>query len=157
LRHILLPFVLGMAVGYLLDPLVARLARRGIPRAAAAALILVVAYGAAIAVVVLFAPIVARQVVDLVTRVPAYARAAYAALSPLVQRIQAERARGARVAGLAAKAAQQATELVGPIAAGLIGGGLAILNVVILVAITPLVAFYLLRDWPKLVTEVDGW
>src|SRR5215510_15777573 len=46
LRHILLPFVLGMAVAYLLDPLVNRLARRGIPRAVAAGVIVVGAYGA---------------------------------------------------------------------------------------------------------------
>src|SRR5207249_10342353 len=50
-----------------------------------------------------------------------------------------------------------ATDLLGPIAASLIGRGLAVLNLVMLLAITPLVAFYLLRDWPKLVTEVDGW
>jgi len=27
----------------------------------------------------------------------------------------------------------------------------------LLLAITPLVAFYLLRDWPKLVAEIDAW
>src|SRR5262245_32670231 len=156
LRHILLPFVLGMAVGYLLDPLVDRLARRGIPRAAAAGVMVVAAYGASIGAVVLLAPVLVRQLVDLVTRVPAYARAAYEALSPLVQRLEAGPG-SARVGELAAAAAQRATELVAPIAAGLIGRGLAVLNLVILLAITPLVAFYLLRDWPKLVTEVDGW
>jgi len=156
LRHILLPFVLGMAIGYLLDPLVDRLSRRGIPRAAAAGVIVVAAYGTSIAAVVLLAPVLARQVVDLVARVPAYARAVYEALSPVLHRLEAGPG-SARVAELAAAAAQRATELLGPIAAGLIGRGLAVLNLVMLLAITPLVAFYLLRDWPKLVTEVDGW
>ena len=156
LRHILLPFVLGMAVGYLLDPLVNRLARRGIPRAAAAGVIVFAAYGTSIAAVVLLAPVLARQVIDLVATVPAYARAAYEALSPLLHRLEAGPG-SARVAELAAAAAQRATDLLGPIAASLIGRGLAVLNLVMLLAITPLVAFYLLRDWPKLVTEVDGW
>jgi len=156
LRHILLPFVLGMAVGYLLDPLVNRLARRGIPRAAAAGVIVFAAYGTSIAAVVLLAPVLARQVIDLVAKVPAYARAAYEALSPLLHRLEAGPG-SARVAELAAAAAQRATDLLGPIAASLIGRGLAVLNLVMLLAITPLVAFYLLRDWPKLVTEVDGW
>lgn len=156
LRHILLPFVLGMAVGYLLDPLVDRLARRGIPRAAAAGVIVVAAYGASIAVIGVFAPVLLRQIVDLVARVPTYARAAYAALSPVLERVAAGPG-SARVAELAATAAQRGTELIGPIAADLVGRGLAVLNLVMLLAITPLVAFYLLRDWPKLVAEVDGW
>ena len=46
LRAVLLPFVLGMAVGaILLDPVVDRLARRGIPRAAAAGVIVFASYG----------------------------------------------------------------------------------------------------------------
>src|SRR5437667_83511 len=140
LRHILLPFVLGMAVGYLLDPLVNRLARRGIPRAAAAGVIVVAAYGTSIAAVVLLAPVLARQVIDLVAKVPAYARAAYEALSPLLHRLEAGPG-SARVAELAAAAAQRATDLLGPIAASLIGRGLAVLNLVMLLAITPLVAY----------------
>src|SRR5262249_36586448 len=34
---------------------------------------------------------------------------------------------------------------------------LALINLALLLAITPLVAFYLLRDWPKLLAEVDSW
>jgi hypothetical protein len=32
-----------------------------------------------------------------------------------------------------------------------------VINLALLLAITPLVAFYLLRDWPKLLAEVDSW
>jgi predicted PurR-regulated permease PerM len=156
LRHILLPFVLGMAVGYLLDPLVDRVARRGIPRAAAAGVMVVVAYGGGILAIVLLTPVVVRQIVELVASVPAYARAVYEDLSPVLQRLEA-RPGGARVTELATAAAQHATDLLGPLAAGLLGRGLAVLDLAMLLAITPLVAFYLLRDWPKLVTEVDGW
>jgi predicted PurR-regulated permease PerM len=42
-------------------------------------------------------------------------------------------------------------------AAGLIGRGVALVNVLGLLAVTPLVAFYLLRDWPKVIAEIDGW
>src|SRR5207247_10972861 len=105
-------------------PLVERLARRGIPRAAAAGVIVVAAYGTSIAAVVLLAPVLARQVVDLVARVPAYARAVYEALSPVLHRLEAGPG-SARVAELAAAAAQRATEVLRPIAASLIRRGLA--------------------------------
>ena len=55
LRHVLLPFVLGMAIGYLLDPLVDRLARRGVPRAAAAGVMVVAWWGTGILGVLLWA------------------------------------------------------------------------------------------------------
>jgi predicted PurR-regulated permease PerM len=39
----------------------------------------------------------------------------------------------------------------------LIGGGVALFNVFTLVAVTPVVAFYLLRDWPGMIRRVDSW
>jgi predicted PurR-regulated permease PerM len=38
-----------------------------------------------------------------------------------------------------------------------IGSGFAIFNVLTLVVVTPVVAFYLLRDWTGVVTRIDGW
>ena len=155
-RAILLPFVLGMAVGYLLDPLVGHLERRGISRAAAAGIMVATTYGVAIFGILLLAPLLARQTIDLVTNLPAYAHTAYDRLSPLLHRLLATSGTS-RVADLAATAGQRATELLGPITSGLIGRGLAVINLALLLAITPLVAFYLLRDWPKLLAEIDSW
>ena len=155
-RAIMLPFVLGMAVGYLLDPLVGRLERRGISRAAAAGVMVATTYGVAIFGILLLAPLLARQIINLVTNLPAYAHTAYERLSPLLHRLLATSG-GSRVADLATTAAQRATELFGSIASGLVGQGLALINLALLLAITPLVAFYLLRDWPKLLAEVDSW
>ncbi|HYZ63053.1 MAG TPA: AI-2E family transporter, partial [Acetobacteraceae bacterium] len=41
--------------------------------------------------------------------------------------------------------------------ARLLGGGFAIFNVFTLVTVTPVVAFYLLRDWPRAVARIDSW
>jgi predicted PurR-regulated permease PerM len=40
---------------------------------------------------------------------------------------------------------------------GMLGRGVALVNLASLLAITPLVSFYLLRDWPRIVAELDGW
>jgi len=148
-RAILLPFVLGMAVGYHLDPLVGHLERRGMGHG-----------GHDVRRrdlrILLLAPLLARQTIDLVTNLPAYAHTAYDRLSPLLHRLLATSGTS-RVADLAATAGQRATELLGPITSGLIGRGLAVINLALLLAITPLVAFYLLRDWPKLLAEIDSW
>ena len=39
----------------------------------------------------------------------------------------------------------------------LIGGGFALFNVLTLAVVTPVVGFYLLRDWPSVIRHVDGW
>jgi len=155
-RSILLPFVLGMAVGYLLHPLVDRLERRGISRAAAAGVMVATTYGLAVFGILLLAPLLARQIINLVTNLPAFAHTAYERLSPPLHRLLATSGTS-HVADLATTAAQRATEFLGSIASGLIGHGLALINLALLLAITPLVAFYLLRDWPKLLAEVDSW
>jgi predicted PurR-regulated permease PerM len=155
-REILLPFVLGMAIGYLLDPLVERLERRGVSRAAAAAVMVVTTYAIGIAGIVVLAPLLVRQSIDLASNVPAYTRTAYDALSPLLHRVLATSGY-AHAGDLAATAAQRVTDVLGPLATRILGGGLVVVNVLFLLAITPIVAFYLLRDWPKLVAEIDGW
>jgi len=40
---------------------------------------------------------------------------------------------------------------------GVIGSGFALFNVLTLVVVTPVVAFYLLRDWPGVVSRVESW
>ena len=155
-REILLPFVLGMAIGYLLDPLVERLERRGVSRGAAAAVMVVTAYALGIAGIVVLAPLLVRQSIDLASKLPAYTRSAYEALSPLLNRVLATSG-SARAGDVVATAVQRASDFVAPLVTKLVGGGLALVNVLFLLAITPIVAFYLLRDWPKLVAEIDDW
>ena len=40
---------------------------------------------------------------------------------------------------------------------GVVGSGFALFNVVSLAVVTPVVAFYLLRDWRRAVARVDSW
>jgi predicted PurR-regulated permease PerM len=54
----------------------------------------------------------------------------------------------------------QAGAMLGFIASALsriVGGGFALFSVISLVVVTPIVAFYLLRDWPRIVARIDGW
>jgi predicted PurR-regulated permease PerM len=155
-RGVLLPFLLGMAGGYVLAPVVDRLQRHGVPRGAAAGAMVAAAYGVAIVGVVVLGPLAVRQLIDLVGSLPAYARTLYAALNPLFHRVLAV-SDAARVTALVTEAAERGAALLGPLAQGLLGRGLAVLNLILLLAITPIVAFYLLRDWPRLVAEIDSW
>jgi predicted PurR-regulated permease PerM len=157
LSPILLPFVLGMAVGYFLDPFVNRLERMGVSRAVAAGALLVVFFAIVTLVIVLVAPIVVEQATALAQRLPDLAGWVRDSVLPTIDRL-------ARRLGLRTPLAQPSMEIVqrfagvlSGFAGGLLSGGLALVNVIALLAITPVVAFYLLRDWPKIIADVDGW
>lgn len=71
-RSILLPFVVGMALAYLLNPLVNLLQRISIPRSFGSALVLVLVIAVITGLVLMLVPLVSTQVAGLVLRLPAY-------------------------------------------------------------------------------------
>jgi predicted PurR-regulated permease PerM len=73
LSPILLPFVLGMAIAYVLDPLANYLSKRGVNRLSAAVLILASFVAALALLVLLIAPVLAKQLSAFIDNVPAYA------------------------------------------------------------------------------------
>lgn len=158
LRGVLLPFVAGMAVAYFLDPVCDRIERLGCSRALATSIVtaLFVLFMAALAA--LFLPPLERQLVDLVTALPSYIQAATEKLAPVVQALRAYLPASATpglgdVASYAGRIAGWGMDAAGR----LLGGGLALANLLSLMFITPIVTFYLLRDWDHIVRAIDGW
>jgi len=157
LRSILLPFVLGMAAGFLLDPLVAWLERRGVRRSWAASVIVAGSYASGALVLLLVVPVAVEQAGMLLARLPEWLGGALDALRPLAARLRGVAGQpgavdlSAPVEGVM----RRAGDLAGDVASGLLTQGWALANLVGLLAITPLVAFYLLRDWPRMVAAVD--
>ena len=91
LSEILLPFVAGLAIAYLLTPLTDRLEHLGVNRLAAALLIITVVVLALIYLILLVAPILGSQLSSFIESVPGYVTTLQALLSdpsrPWVQRL----------------------------------------------------------------------
>ena len=158
LRSILLPFVAGMGVAYLLDPICDWLERRGLSRTLATCLITVAAGLALVLTVVLLTPLLQQQVVTLLQRSPTYVEALRARVDPLVVLVQTTF--NLDLSQVRDQMGAQAGSILGWIAgaiAEVLSSGLALANILSLVFITPVVAFYLLRDWDLLVQRIDGW
>ena len=159
LAGILLPFVLGMAIGYVVDPVVVWLTRRGLSRGAAAGLLVGSSFAVGLVVLLVVGPLLVEQAGALLARVPAIVSAVYDGAAPLVRRLLAVVGVGPRdqVPPIVLQASARVEAMAVEWAAGLLGQGVALVNLLGLLAVTPLVAFYLLRDWPKIVTRIDGW
>lgn len=157
LRGILLPFVLGMAAGFLLDPLVSRLERHGLRRSLAASLIVVGSYGAGVLGLLLVAPAAAVQARRLWESLPTWLGRGVAALEPLAARLAGLAAPhgaldpSAAIEGVLHRAGDAAADL----GTRVLSQGWAVANLAGLLAVTPFVAYYLLRDWPRLVAALD--
>jgi len=160
LRDILLPFVAGLALAYLLDPIADRLERTGIGRLGATLLILVIFVLLFILALVLVVPLLFHQLEAFSARLPQYV-ARLQALA--VERGGAlfERFGGpeslAQMQSSVGDLLKQATAWAAGFLRGLWSGGQAIISVFALMVVTPVVAFYLLIDWDRMIAAVDGW
>jgi predicted PurR-regulated permease PerM len=159
LSNILLPFVLGMAIAYFLDPVADRLQRIGLSRTVSALVIIVGFFIIATLGFVLLLPTVVEQVVGLVARLPEYFSALFDLGRSLVERALSvlDPNEVNQLKAPFASAVQRLAELLASLVNGVFDRSLKIVNVLTLLSVTPLVAFYLLRDWPRVIDTVDGW
>jgi predicted PurR-regulated permease PerM len=156
LRGILLPFLVGMAAAYMLDPLADRLQRLGLGRTVATLALTVLFFAALVFLVLVLLPVVVDQVVDLAARLPSYLeelRGRVLRLAELLDR--QELVQNLSVQGLVAQFSQRALGFAGAALTNVLQSSLAVLNLISLVFITPIVAFYLLRDWDRMVAAVS--
>lgn len=157
--NILLPFVAGMAVAYFLDPLADWLERRGLSRTLAALLITIGFFVAAIAAFTLLIPVVVSQLDSFISRLPAFIAMFNERVLPYVQDVAGRL--GIDLRGNVQQALEenkgQAMKVLGDLVNGLLGGGWALFNMLSLLVITPVVGFYLLRDWDRMVARIDAY
>jgi predicted PurR-regulated permease PerM len=154
LHQVLLPFVVGAALAYLLDPLANRLTKRGMSRLVAALIILggfVIVLAAVLVVVV---PVLANQIFALIDHVPGYVRRLQSLVSEhswLQGMIGGSPGVEEPLKGLLNKSIGYLTGLLPT----LLSKGEALLSLFSLLVITPVVAFYLLCDWDRLLQAFD--
>ena len=157
-RSILLPFVAGMALAYFLDPIADWLERRGLSRMMATVVILVCFVLIFALSLVIVIPIIVGQLNQFALALPGYVTQLQALVaSPdafLPDWLSAQ-----------IETVKQNFSDVMSEGAGFIGGlikqiwasGKTLLDVVSLLVVTPVVAFYILLDWDKMVAKVDSW
>ena len=152
LGDILLPFVLGAAIAYLLDPIVDRLERLGTGRVLGTILILMAAFFVLFFIFLLLIPLVIDQfrllaaaAPDLVTSVQALVLNQIASLSPESEALNST------VSNLST----MAQEKLGIIFGSVMASAISLIDVIMLMVITPVVAVYLLVDWDRILEKIN--
>ena len=156
---ILLPFIAGIVLAYFLDPVADALERLKLPRLAATLIIVLTSVLALVLVLLLIAPLIGDQIGKFAERLPSSVSTLVTLFNDSAP-VWLKDALAKSSANLPETGADIATKAAGWVAKllqSLVSGGLALFNLMSLLIITPLVTFYMLNDWDRLVARVDGW
>lgn len=157
LREILLPFVAGMALAYLLDPLANRLEHMGVNRLVASLVIIGAFVLVFVALILIFVPLLTGQIGAFIEKLPGYVQRLQAlAMDPnreWLRKIVGDGVADAQIGDIVKQGASWTAAFL----KSLWSGGQALISIFSLVVVMPVVAFYLLYDWDRMVATVDGW
>ncbi|MFY9287755.1 MAG: AI-2E family transporter [Alphaproteobacteria bacterium] len=162
LSPILLPFVAGMAIAYFLNPAVNYLERQKppfrMPRWLGTTLVLLAFILFAVLILTLTIPLIQSQIGAFINAVPGYIQKVHVHYIPWVEN-WLSRFAPEDVEKLRTAATQSATEVTGWVAGlmkQMVSGGFAIIDIIAVLVLTPVVAFYMLRDWPQMTHTIDS-
>ncbi|MDZ4097022.1 MAG: AI-2E family transporter [Paracoccaceae bacterium] len=153
LGNVILPFVVGGAIAYFLDPVADRLQRLGLSRVVATTVISVVMLLVTVLLVLAVIPTLVGQLTALVNSAPEIFRKLQEFLT---QRFPSLTDTTSTVHQALLQVGETIKARGGELAQTLIGSALSVINAVVLIIVVPVVAFYLLLDWDNMVARIDA-
>jgi predicted PurR-regulated permease PerM len=151
--HVLVPFLVGGAIAYFLDPVADRLERAGLSRVAATTVISLVALMVAVLLVLAIIPTLVNQLTALVNSAPEIARRLQGfLLERFPDLADSTSTIRTTLAELGAAIQSRGAQL----ASGVVNSALGVVSAVVFLLVVPVVAFYLLLDWDHMIERIDS-
>jgi predicted PurR-regulated permease PerM len=157
---VLAPFVAAAVIAYALDPPTSYLTRLGVPRGLAALLMILALLFALLLFALLLYPLILSQIGLFVGRIPQYVQLLQAWAREVITHLQENFGSDVVNDKLRDLVSSQAGTMLSVMAStltGVIGSSVAIFNVLSLAVVTPVVGFYMLRDWQGVIRRIDSW
>ena len=152
LGNVILPFIVGGAIAYFLDPVADRLERAGFSRSMATATISVIALLIFTLLALLIIPSLIRQLVELVNAAPVIFGKLQAWLTARFPHIMDQ---DSVVRDTLLSIGRTIQSRGGELASGLLSSAVSVINALVFIVVVPVVAFYLLLDWDHMVARID--
>jgi len=155
---VMLPFVVALIAAYFLDPAADKLQKLHLSRPIATTIITVSFFIAAIVIFALLAPIFYHQFLNFLNSIPDYITYINDNITPrfskILDKIDPDALENAK--GSIVEASGFALSFIGSLVSNIWNSGIAMLNLLSLLFITPIVTFYMLRDWDKLLAKINS-
>jgi predicted PurR-regulated permease PerM len=156
---ILLPFLAGMAIAYFLDPVADRLERLGLSRLMATIVILIAFVVLIVLALMILIPILASQFADFAGRLPGYIDQLQTFIAKQQNSMLPDWIKNqlGTIKNNFSEILSQGFGLLTGLFSQVWSSGLAVVNVISLMVVTPVVAFYMLLDWDRMVANIDKY
>jgi predicted PurR-regulated permease PerM len=159
LEGILMPFLTGLLVAYAMNPAVRKFERWGLSRSVGSS-IMITSFFLVIGLLLFIAiPFIQGELIRLASRVPQYGERLMTTVKPLLEEAlkSIEPRDVERLQGLASSYLGDVITWGINLLAKILRNSLALANLLSLIVITPIVAFYCLRDWNLILNTIDRW
>lgn len=157
-RGILLPFVLGIGLAYLLNPPVTWLTDRGLHRGFATSIVMLLFLLIVIVAILLVVPVLVQQGLGLARNMPGYFEQLQGFVEMQVPRLE-QWLGPQRMEELQRGLEQMFTDVIGlvtNITGQIMQSSASLIGTLSVLVVTPVVAIYMLLDWERMVAAVDG-
>jgi len=156
-QSVLLPFVLGGSIAYLLNPAVNKLQRLKISRNWAVILILLIFAVILTLFLVLAAPLLVRELIEFANNVPAYLETLSAKAQPHINTLMGwiGMENGTDLKFMLGDHAGSAAGFAKAIAQNALLSGLAFVDFLTLLVVTPIMAYFMMQEWPHITSFID--
>lgn len=152
LGDVLLPFVIGGAIAYFIDPIADRLEAMGLSRMAATGVITIASVLLFVIMILMVVPALIAQLIDLIEVLPQLFRDLRAFVD---ERFPSLMDRESSAHHMLATIGETLKARSGDFLQGVLGSVGSAVNVVLLLVIVPVVAVYLLLDWDRMIERID--
>jgi predicted PurR-regulated permease PerM len=158
LHAVLLPFAVGLVLAYLLNPVANRIERAGLSRAVAALIIVGAFVFGFLLIIILVAPLLGNQLAALIAKMPAYATRLQDLLSdPSREWLTKIVGQGfSEIHQSSGDLVKEGARYLATLLRSVWSGGAALVSIFSLLVVTPIVAFYLICDWNRMVAAADA-
>ena len=151
--NVLVPFLVGGAIAYFLDPVADRLQRLGLSRVLSTALIMLMLFLVIVLLVLAVIPTLIQQTTALVNAAPEISRNLQTFLTERFPELSDE-------TSIMRKTLADIGDFIqskgGDLAQGVLTSAMSVISAIVFIVVVPVVAFYLLLDWDKMVARVDA-
>lgn len=152
LGDVILPFLVGGAIAYFLDPVADRLERAGASRVLATILISLLALLIVVLAGLIVIPLLINQATDLVQSAPAIFQQLQSFLTERFPELMDE---GSPLRQSLLSIGETIQSRGGELANRLLSSAMGVVNFVVFIVVVPVVAFYMLLDWDRMVAKID--
>ena len=158
LRSVLMPFVAGTLLAYLLDPAVDKLEKLKLSRTSATIIVCALTIIIVLPAIGLLLGLIENQISLLIQATPKYLNLIMERVRPSIQDITNKfpELQSANIEGLLKSNIGNSMKFVGKVLKALVSNGFALINLISLLLIMPVVTFYMLRDWDNFVKKFES-